>query len=884
MYLNKTGNQNGDAHWSTKYPDGSDWYVVINSNDGDSSYQRTMACAHCPDLPSYEQALVHQSDMGLPSDQQINIEKITVYTYVRNENASYRGYAGPLIKVGGSIYSSTVFLSGTSYSVQSKTWYYNPKTGQPWTKEDLEASNFQFGCYGKGGYSSNALSPRGPKGIRDYHMAKMAGMPPVTYTYYPVRCTYVYIRIDYWYAGKLIIKDDSTITIPVLPQRNVVVCEKTGTNRCVRYCVFYVRDGSIRYRTSIDGVNWGTEYAVVAISSNGLSDWNVYSVGRYILLVYPTGTYDSGSATASTLYAKYGYVPDSASTDGQINWYVSYQVYQACGYWDIGICKKDTYWYIVVHAYKPSGVAGYRVAVKRSSSPDSGGWAEILAPTYTGVDSNIRTVVDITEYESGVMLIFCRYYESVMYSRGYNTGTSTWDGSVTSFGSKHANQRFNVFSSAFVNNYTYVAVTSDIAGGTITVYYYWSGAWNTGFTASSGCKYPSIMSINCYGEMNYYITYFKTANKRMYSTRSLADSSDDGFEKMLGFFSGEVSTLNMNKRELSFSDTLGGGLISWRPDGDNTKLYACPLPVDVQVATNAERISANGYHIFPAKIGTKIIYYLVYWDNDDDRIYVRSSWDKINWGIPTVFSHAACNYTGWSAHIIKYSSVIRLMICYSIGTQDCGSTTALTVYTREAVINNITGALTMQTQITVRQGGCGFTSRIYCGRTQNYWYLGVEIYKTTDGTSYYIYIYKKTYSASSWTSVLTHSQSGGYQSIFTLSSDPNSTYGIVYVYGRYADSSYYYRVYNGSTWTDAATFATKTSSWTGKITSTYNFADGKVYCIYRKTNSKYGYMKTYITSWGNEEQVLFTPHENFTIEVVGNKIYVLAAREMGVWD
>ena len=112
--------------------------------------------------------------LGLPNPGLSGtITKVTIYNWVRSTNASYEGAAKTLIRTGGNIFYGTLGTPGTSY-VEYKTEYANnPNTSNAWTWDEIDA--LECGVYAYAGQSGE--------------------FPNITY--YPLRCTQVYIEIEY---------------------------------------------------------------------------------------------------------------------------------------------------------------------------------------------------------------------------------------------------------------------------------------------------------------------------------------------------------------------------------------------------------------------------------------------------------------------------------------------------------------------------------------------------------------------------------------------------------------------------------------------------------------------------------------------------------------
>ena len=68
----------------------------------------------------------------------MTINNLTIYYYAKRYSSS-RYKVQPLIKINGNNYLGSIKNLGSSYAYVSETYNTNPKTGNPWTKSEVDA-------------------------------------------------------------------------------------------------------------------------------------------------------------------------------------------------------------------------------------------------------------------------------------------------------------------------------------------------------------------------------------------------------------------------------------------------------------------------------------------------------------------------------------------------------------------------------------------------------------------------------------------------------------------------------------------------------------------------------------------------------------------------
>lgn len=846
MKVTNTGNQNGNDHFPNKYPSDQDWYQVVQSDDNDTSYQYTDI--GYGSYPSYRYTLVKRSSYSVPSNA--TIEKITVTIKVRSTSSSYKGFAAPIIRVNGTTKTSPLHQIGTSYETKSYTWYHNPVKNRAWELSDLDT--LEFGAYGRSGAYYNST-------IGEYYR-------------YPIRLTYVYVSIVYWYKGKVLesVTGSTTIIVPNLPQRHVVV----GANsQSTFYAVFWCRSDSnyIRYKLSKDGIHWGSSHTVVAVYNK--KDWTVYADGDTVVLVYNTGTYNSGSSTASTLWFKKGTFP-TTNLDGDltISWSSSVSLWSAAGWWSPSITKTSSYWVVAANAYKIGGATTYRTRVKRST--DGSSWTEIL--NSGDGDTSIKTQIDIVRANTGdqLLLIYCRYYYNYLYYRYYDG--SSWGSFTQSSILKEDNYRDNLFSSSYQNGQVYIVSTTDHDGGTVYVYNFTPPSTFTQRNTASG-RYPNILIVATASKNAVTMVWDTTSNIKIRYLRIGSSTKWD-----VNYF-GEKASVQWVciPKHISVSATgyIPSGLVAWKTQSDgHSKLYAYPYSAGSAISS-MYCYGKNSIHAIPVKRMDGVLYVIVY--RDGSYIYCRTSWDKFNWSPRQQVSHTTIGSNVFHSTSLSYGTYRRITVIYVVGSANSSDPEAQTAYSRDIDIDYETGEInTSMTWISICKGGAGFRPYVETCKNDYYVYVAITFYNSSVSSSYNVRVYRKTYSGSSWSHLLSWDDGSGYQPKTCLVPDPSSTYGIVFCRGKWSESNYYYNVYNGSSWSGWNTFASKDANTYAYIRGAYDKTNNKSYVLYYRSSNRI-WVRYYSTSGWSSEEVPSTDTDFDTygqIEVVGDKVLILVER------
>jgi len=130
----------GDVTQLSAYPNPPNWACVDEAtSDGDTTYVYSpMVYAWYRDLYNF------------PSPQQIGagdtINSLTIKINVRKTDAAGAAVARTQLKTGGTEYNGTTQALTTTYTVKSQVYTTNPKTGLPWTLDDIIAIQAGVGC------------------------------------------------------------------------------------------------------------------------------------------------------------------------------------------------------------------------------------------------------------------------------------------------------------------------------------------------------------------------------------------------------------------------------------------------------------------------------------------------------------------------------------------------------------------------------------------------------------------------------------------------------------------------------------------------------------------------------------------------------------------
>lgn len=317
-----------------------------------------------------------------------------------------------------------------------------------------------------------------------------------------------------------------------LPARNVI---RVGSY----WFVFYQRtsDNYLVYKSSSDGVTWGSEYTAshaAASPTYAAYDFGVHTDGINILICYPVGTYNYLSSTAIT-----GYTRKGTQSGGVITWSTQVAVIQA-GEWDPpSMAKTTNCWYLAVLPYNTGASPWNQYQVIVWYSTDLTAWTQILKVTDM-TDLGMRAGVAVSkwpQYTDGIMLVAGKYTASTYDYRTYNG--SSWS-ALSTFATKPANRYtyYNTFSLAtYGSEVHFVTIPTLETGGAIS-YYYFVNAWTSGGTVDSGTNYcPSLSAHANFLDLSYIsggVLYRRTMT---YSTHSWSGA--------IQFITGETSPDNL---------------------------------------------------------------------------------------------------------------------------------------------------------------------------------------------------------------------------------------------------------------------------------------------------------------------------------------------------
>ena len=804
-------------HWDSKYPSGQSWAQVCQSNDGDSSYQRTIS-GYYDMPPPYEYALFTADFSDIPENA--HIQKIQVTIRARSENDSHKGYVLPVVKVGTTAYSGSGAYPSTSYTDYSYTWYRNPKTNSRWSREDI--LNLKFGAKGRSGY---------------YYQNYL-------YTLYPVRLTYVKIQV--WYydtAGGVICKSENTIYLPDLPQRCVIAGER-GTSYPY-YVVFWAENNYIYYRMSKDGYRWTQRATAVSdLNTSGKRDWTVYSYDYRLLLIYTRGTYDNSDPQACEIVAKYGLIYESSSIGLYISWYSPVRLWYAANIVNMAVIYSSAYWYVAANGYRlsESGSQNYGnyYAVKRAMSPySSSSWSTILSPT-SSPDGAIRVLLTLLEDPAtqDILLIFTRYYSTSLYYRKYDG--SSWS-SLTSFGSKKANARGNISSGGHGEYAIFAAIQSDDKW---KMWYYSGGSWYQHSDVPSGTtEFPTIVSYHALNEDSIAIFYSKDDSVFVRTYFKELDNPDDVTEPNRYIIKQcyEINPKRLQAPQFikGLNHILGAPVVILHQDNKTLSVFMQSLPISINGTSNQHAyfpINGRAIWIVDNKSEYSGVYY-VFWRESDNNIYYRYSFDGITWSTETSIVSDA-TVTNFAVGYLKYSSYRRFLICYAHDTGGSGTSK----YEAKIVILNIKEDGTLETVSgtpkVITTGGGGFRPYVTTTSNNYYWWLGIEFYNTsTYPSSYGIFLYRAYYSSTSFSLMNSYNESGGYQTRYILAPSPTYSYGVFFAKGRWYDSYYKYDEYTSSGWRGLGNITSKTSGMYGEIVASYDYKNNEVMLIMRTASS-----------------------------------------------
>ncbi|MGA2669896.1 MAG: hypothetical protein ABSF21_00510 [Dehalococcoidia bacterium] len=125
-----SGDISNSGTWA-RYPSGTNWYSYVNeqgAHDGDTRYLLHGTTA------GYMLFSFAPFTVNVPTDMEIG--GLTV-SLVARDNTSGANTMRPWIRVGGSSYYGDYTEVPTSYGTISYTWTENPRTSQPWTKDQI---------------------------------------------------------------------------------------------------------------------------------------------------------------------------------------------------------------------------------------------------------------------------------------------------------------------------------------------------------------------------------------------------------------------------------------------------------------------------------------------------------------------------------------------------------------------------------------------------------------------------------------------------------------------------------------------------------------------------------------------------------------------------
>ncbi|RLG76885.1 MAG: hypothetical protein DRO14_03155, partial [Thermoprotei archaeon] len=794
-------------HWSTKYPTDQNWAQVCQTDDGDTSYQRTTDGVY-ETVPPNERALFTADFSDIPEDA--HIQKIEVQIKARSEHATYTGLIYPYIKVQGSYYTKSGGYPSTSYTTYTGVWHINPKTNSRWSREDL--FNLEFGARGRSGYQYN------------YGL----------YICYPIRLTYVKITVYYFRRGGLLYKSENTIYLPRLPQRCVIAGERL-TNYPY-YAVFWAENNYIYYKISKDGYRWSPRKTAVSdLNTSGKYDWTVFSEGYYLLLAYTTGTYNNDDPNAAAVKVKYGYVYES-SASMYISWYSPVTLWHAANLVNLSICKSGSYWYVAACGYRLDGGGYMRYAVKRSSTPySSSSWTSILDPT-TAPDTMIRNQITLLEDTAAgtgyILLVFTRYYSTSLYYRRYDG--SSWS-SLTSFGSKKANVRENISSGSYGTYAIFTAIQSD---GKWKMWYYNNGWVEHGDVPDDASEYPAIAGYRAKNEKSSAIVF--SANDNVYIRTYFKQTDNPSLkntENVLKYcYKINPQSIQVPKRIYCSTHILGVPIVILHPQKKSISVFMHSLPISLNYSSTAY-FPVNGRAIWIVDNKTEYsgVYY-VFW-KESSYIYYRYSFDGVTWSNPLIIVEDVSVST-FAVGYSKYSGYRKFLICYAHDTGGSGTTK----YEAKIVILDIKEDGTLETVSgtpkVIRKGGGGFRPYVTTSKNGYYWWLGIEFYNTDDyPSSYGIFLYRAYYSSTSFSLIKSYNESGGYQTRYILAPSPTYIYGVFFAKGRYYDSYYKYDEYISSGWRGLANITSKTSSMYGEIVASYDYNNNEIMLIMKTASS-----------------------------------------------
>lgn len=264
----------------------------------------------------------------------------------------------------------------------------------------------------------------------------------------------------------------------------------------------------------------------------------------------------------------------------------------------------------------------------------------------------------------------------------------------------------------------------------------------------------------------------------------------------------------------------------------------------VNITTNSRGLTTSGQKRFWKDPRDKY-YYCFYVDNTDSYLKYKSSPDGVTWSAPVNASHAA---TGYDWFAIFFDGTY-FWVAYQTGASAYPGSAA-TIWTRRGTVS--AGTISLGSQVTVLASIGGYFGGNFC-KTTGYVWLAFEACYSSGG--YHIWVYNTT-DGSIWTQKLnsTTMTDSGYHTVPQIASlEHVGTDQVMIVTGKYAPSTFLYKVWNGSAWGADTTFAEKktnaySSSWIRDLWA----ANGEVHFVYlyNGEGSAIRY-RNYTTSWQN---------------------------------
>lgn len=362
----------------------------------------------------------------------------------------------------------------------------------------------------------------------------------------------IYFNIGVMNVEQIVVIDPSIVSSAVVtdtngPLRNVV-------NVGGYWFVFYVKSSNsyLYYKSSSDGVNWGTETVASHAAVSVATDWTVFTDATTIMVAYPTGTYNTGSQTATTQWSRTG-----TQSGGVITWNTQVQIMQSCGYNLFSIAKTGTYWWIAIEYFKDSAQY-YRLNIYYSTNGSS--WTNSIANLNICDPSNVGNrggmVLVKSTLGTDYLLIITKPKGPSYTTCYYRKYTGTWDTSNLTFGTNANYYNIRSISAVCYNNEVhFIHVSAGDTGG-IIYYNYWNGtSWSTNATVDSSTNLFPTLSAH---PNNLYLFSIQSTTiyyrKMVYSTHSWDASTTT-------FVSGETSPSGLNSEQYPLTAQIGS---TWR--------------------------------------------------------------------------------------------------------------------------------------------------------------------------------------------------------------------------------------------------------------------------------------------------------------------------------